>query len=190
MRHTTGSNSSILVYVEDTATGLMAVDTAARIARETKSRLVLVYAYLPARPDRECDLLGPDAYLLRGGTPAESLVREFGVRVADSGAQLGLSMIRAGTPIRVLRDAVRNSDPVLTVVPDERSGLHPRWWGSFAGEVARRSARPVLAVAADGGCIVHPARPARSMTLSRLILRSRPHELRQSPDALGDLLRP
>ncbi|GAY12501.1 universal stress protein [Pseudonocardia sp. N23] len=141
---------TIVVGTDGSATSFAAVDRAAGVAADTGARLVVVSAYTPSDPadtaDAE-DALKGEAHLVRGWTPAEEALREATDRAKAAGARDVETHAVDGSPVEVLRAAVRDHDADLLVVGNRGlNTLSGRLLGSVPSDAARRAGVDVLIV--------------------------------------------
>lgn len=141
---------TIVVGTDGSATSFAAVDRAGGVAADTGARLVIVSAYTPSGPgdtaDAE-DALKGEAYLVRGWTPAEEALREAADRAKAAGASDIATHAVDGSPVDVLRAAVRDHDADLLVVGNRGlNTLSGRLLGSVPSDAARRAGVDVLIV--------------------------------------------
>ncbi|MEU6582359.1 universal stress protein [Nocardia sp. NPDC046763] len=145
---------TIVVGVNGSAASDLAVDTAALIAAENDARLVLVTGYLGGgrQPAVLDDILGREAYLLHGGTPAEELVRQAGERAAALAAPSITRCAIASTPDKALLTAAAETGADLIVLGDSGSRRYRRFGlPTLVDAVARKSAIDVLVVSRISG---------------------------------------
>ncbi|MFJ9369755.1 universal stress protein [Nocardia sp. NPDC101769] len=152
--------SLILVYVEDHPVCNLVVDTAADIARRLATGLILVHAFTVTQPSWECDVLGKEAYLVRGSTPAEDLTRGFAERAALAGITDCTRVVRRGSPLAVIEKVAGETRPALIVTADTQDGSKPRWWGTFGREAERRTRCPVVTVSPAARMTMYSAHSA------------------------------
>ncbi|MCW0215640.1 MAG: universal stress protein [Pseudonocardia sp.] len=142
--------TTVVVGTDGSATSYAAVERAAAVARDSDAELVIVSAYTPATREETAgaeDALGDEAYLVRGWTPAEEVLRTAEDKAAAQGATKITKVAEDGAPVDVLRKAVRERHADLLVVGNKGlNTLSGRLLGSVPADVARRSGVDVLIV--------------------------------------------
>jgi nucleotide-binding universal stress UspA family protein len=142
--------TTVVVGTDGSATSYAAVERAAAVARDSDAELVIVSAYTPASREETAeaeDVLGDEAYLVRGWSPAEEVLRAAEDRAAAVGATRITRHAEDGAPVDVLRKAVRDRAADLLVVGNKGlNTLSGRLLGSVPADVARRSGVDVLIV--------------------------------------------
>lgn len=144
------SYKKIVVGTDGSATSMSAVDRAAAIAADCGADLVIVTAYVPAARQaiaEAAEVLGSDAYLVAGSTPAERMLREAEDRATAARAPRVETMAVKGSPVAVLDQVVTSSAADLLVVGNVGlNTLAGRILGSVPQSLARRAGVDVLIV--------------------------------------------
>jgi nucleotide-binding universal stress UspA family protein len=142
--------TTVVVGTDGSPTSYVAVERAAAVARDSDAQLVIVSAYTPASREDTAeaeDILGDEAYQVRGWTPAEEALRTAEDKAAAVGATKVTKIAEDGAPVDVLRKAVDTHKADLLVVGNKGlNTLSGRILGSVPSDVARRSGVDVLIV--------------------------------------------
>jgi nucleotide-binding universal stress UspA family protein len=142
--------TTVVVGTDGSPTSYVAVERAAAVARDSDAQLVIVSAYTPASGEDTAeaeDILGDEAYQVRGWTPAEEALRTAEDKAAAVGATKVTKIAEDGAPVDVLRKAVDTHKADLLVVGNKGlNTLSGRILGSVPSDVARRSGVDVLIV--------------------------------------------
>jgi len=142
--------TTVVVGTDGSPTSYVAVERAAAVARDSDAQLVIVSAYTPASREDTAeaeDILGDEAYQVRGWTPAEEALRTAEDKAAAVGATKVTKIAEDGAPVDVLRRAVDTHKADLLVVGNKGlNTLSGRILGSVPSDVARRSGVDVLIV--------------------------------------------
>jgi nucleotide-binding universal stress UspA family protein len=142
--------TTVVVGTDGSPTSYVAVERAAAVARDSDAQLVIVSAYTPASGEDTAeaeDILGDEAYQVRGWTPAEEALRTAEDKAAAVGATKVTKIAEDGAPVDVLRRAVDTHKADLLVVGNKGlNTLSGRILGSVPSDVARRSGVDVLIV--------------------------------------------
>ena len=140
----------IIVGTDGSATSLLAVDRAGKIAGDSGAELLIISAYHPEGADvvkHAAEALGEDAYQVVGSAPAEGVLRTAAARAHAAGAVNVDTRAIKGAPVDVLDHAVAESGAELLVVGNVGlNTLTGRILGSVPQSVARRSGVDVLIV--------------------------------------------
>jgi nucleotide-binding universal stress UspA family protein len=143
---------TVVVGTDGSESSLRAVARAGAIAGACGATLVVACAYLPADADerdlsRAQDVLGEDAYQVRGSHPAEDTVRSAAERAVGAGAAAVRTVAVKGSPVEALLDVVRREEADLLVVGNKGlNGIKGRLLGSVPADATRRSQCDVLVV--------------------------------------------
>jgi nucleotide-binding universal stress UspA family protein len=145
-----GAYRAVVVGTDGSDSSYRAVDRAADIARDSAAKLVLVCAYTPATKREVAyaeDVLGDDAYMVVGSTPADETLRTAAERAAAAGASLVERVAVEGEPVKSLISAVETHQGDLLVVGNRGlNTLAGRLLGSVPADVSRRAPCDVLIV--------------------------------------------
>jgi nucleotide-binding universal stress UspA family protein len=143
---------TVVVGTDGSDSSLRAVARAAAIAGAVGATLVVACAYLPSDADerelaRASDVLGDEAYQVRGSHPAEDTVRTAAEHALKAGAGDVRTVAVLGSPVEALLDVVEREDADLLVVGNKGlAGIKGRLLGSVPADATRRSAVDVLVV--------------------------------------------
>ncbi|MCF7550740.1 universal stress protein [Pseudonocardia sp. WMMC193] len=142
--------SSIVVGTDGSPTSHRAIARAAELARGSSAKLVIVSAYTPASRLDEADAadaLGDEAFLARGASPAEEVLKLAADVAVESGATDVVTQAVDGAPVDVLKDAVKEHGAGLVVVGNRGlNSVAGRLLGSVPSGVARSAGIDVLIV--------------------------------------------
>ncbi|WP_084160890.1 universal stress protein [Nocardia sp. BMG51109] len=145
------SNDPVVVGVDSTTRSDLAVEYAARIAHTANVPLILVGAY-SVRAVRKLssgddDILGDDAYLIRGSNPADDLLRSAQEKATAYGVSR-ITRIAVAAPLHAaLLTVAAESRPRLFVVADHDIGTRKgRWLGTLSRELHRKTGHAVHAI--------------------------------------------
>ncbi|HEU4360454.1 MAG TPA: universal stress protein, partial [Mycobacterium sp.] len=121
---------------------LRAVDRAAAIAAESNAKLVIATGYLPHRDDgRAADILGEEAYQVRGSAPVYALLQTARERAAAAGAANVEEQPIQGAAVDALVDIAEQVRADLLVIGNvglnARSAIVGRVF-SIPGSIANR----------------------------------------------------
>ena len=147
---------TVVVGTDGSESSLRAVARAGALAGACGARWSSPAPTCPAETDdrelqRAQDVLGDDAYQVRGLHPAEDTVRTAAERAAGAGAGEVRTVAVAGSPVEALLDVVRREDADLLVVGNRGlNGIKGRLLGSVPADATRRSACDVLVVHTTG----------------------------------------
>jgi nucleotide-binding universal stress UspA family protein len=147
---------TVVVGTDGSESSLRAVSRAGALAGACGAALVVTSAYLPTGSDerelaRAADVLGDDAYQVRGSHPAEELVRTAADRAREAGATRVRTAAVVGSPVETLLEVVRREDADLLVVGNRGlAGIRGRLLGSVPADATRRSEVDVLVVHTTG----------------------------------------
>jgi nucleotide-binding universal stress UspA family protein len=149
-KNTMSAYKKIVVGTDGSATSMLAVDRAAKIAWDSGAELLIVSAYHPAGGNvtkPAADALREDAYMVVGSAPAEAALRDAEARAHSAGAEQVTTRAMNGAPVDVLDRAVADAAAELLVVGNVGlNTLTGRILGSVPQNVARRSGVDVLIV--------------------------------------------
>lgn len=144
------SYKKIAVGTDGSATSMSAVDRAAAIAADCDADLLIVTAYAPATRHavaEAAEVLGSDAYLVTGSTPAERMLSEAADRAIVAGAPRVETLAVPGSPVAVLDRSVTTATADLLVVGNVGlNTLAGRILGSVPQSLARRAGVDILIV--------------------------------------------
>jgi nucleotide-binding universal stress UspA family protein len=136
---------TVVVGTDGSESSLRAVARAGALAGTCGATLVIACAYVPTELDerelaRAQDVLGEDAYQVRGAHPAEDTVRTAAERAGAAGARDVRTVAVQGSPVEALLDVVRREKADLLVVGNRGlAGIKGRLLGSVPADATRRS---------------------------------------------------
>jgi nucleotide-binding universal stress UspA family protein len=148
------SYQTVVVGTDGSESSLRAVDRAGKIAAESNAKLIIATGYLPQKDDsRAADILGEEAYKVRGRAPVYAMLHDARDRAKAAGAtNIEDRPIEAG-PVQALVDLAEEVGADLLVVGnvglDARSAIVGRVF-SIPGAVATRAKIDVLIVRTSG----------------------------------------
>lgn len=147
-----GGYRTVVVGTDGSASSMIAVDRAARLATGPDSRLILVSAFIHEADDtRAQDILKNDSYKATGGGPAYQILQGARDRAQAAGATNIEERAIEGAPVDVLVDLVVAEQADLLVVGNlGLSTIAGRLLGSVPANVARRAKSDVLIVHTTG----------------------------------------
>jgi nucleotide-binding universal stress UspA family protein len=150
-----GSYRTVLVGTDGSESSFAAVDRAAALAQATGATLVCVCAYRPL-PEREArraeDVLGDDAYKVRGANPAEDALRLAADRARAAGASSLDLVAEEGDPVDVLVAVAERTSADLIVVGNRGlNSLAGRLLGSVPANIAHRARCDLLIASTTSG---------------------------------------
>lgn len=139
---------TIVVGTDGSPTSLRAVERAGALAAGVGATLVIVCAYLPDGDHAaDQDALGDDGYQVVGSAPADGVLQRAQDRAAKAGARQVTTLAVKQTPVKALRQAVKDADADLLVVGNVGlNSLGGRLFGSVPADVARHADIDVLIV--------------------------------------------
>lgn len=144
------SYKSVVVGTDGSASSLKAVERAGELATTEGARLHIACAYVPGGNrslDHASDALGSDAYQIRGGNPAEEIVRTARETAQKVGAAEIVEHTVEGAPVEALLELATRVKADLIVVGNKGlNSLAGRLLGSVPSEAARRADVDVLIV--------------------------------------------
>lgn len=148
------SYQTVVVGTDGSQSSLRAVERAARIAAESNAKLIIATGYLPHEDDkRAADILGDEAYKVRGNAPIYSILRDARDRAKAAGAKNIEERPIQGAAVEALVDAAGAANADLLVVGnvglDARSAIIGRVF-SIPGSVASKAKVDVLIVHTTG----------------------------------------
>ncbi len=142
------SYTTVLVGTDGSESSFLAVDRAARVARDSGATLLLVTAYRPmsAREVQDArDALGDEAYKVSGSTPAEDVLRDAADRARAFGADKVETLAVEGDPVDALIATVDSRGVDLLVVGNRGlNSLAGRLLGSVPANITHKAACDVL----------------------------------------------
>lgn len=142
--------TKVVVGTDGSESSYRAVERAAVLAADASATLVVACAYVPADPrsvSQAADQLGDDAYQIRGGNPAEDIVRSAKERAAAAGATSIEVRTVKGAPVESLIALADEVGADLLVVGNKGlNSLTGRLLGSVPSDAARRATCDVLIV--------------------------------------------
>jgi nucleotide-binding universal stress UspA family protein len=145
-----GTYQTVMVGTDGSDSSYLAVERAAELARDSAAKLVIVCAYSPATAREVADaeeVLGDDAYMVVGSSPAEETLRVAAERAAALGASAVERVAVPGEPVKSLISAVAEHKADLLVVGNRGlNTLAGRLLGSVPADVSRRASCDVLIV--------------------------------------------
>ena len=140
-----GIYDTVMVGVDGSDSSYRAVHRATELAKDARARLVIVCAY-QSEPhgvaQHARDVLGEEAYQVRGPNPAEETLRVAAERAYGQGMpEQAIETTRLrGDPVPSLVTASRRADADVLVVGDRGlNTLTGRILGSVPGDVTRRA---------------------------------------------------
>ncbi|KAA8969506.1 universal stress protein [Mycobacterium sp.] len=145
---------TVVVGTDGSESSLRAVDRAGEIAAESNAKLIVATGYFPREEDpRAVDVLGEEAYKVRGSAPVYEILRTARERAKAAGAKdVEERPIQSG-PVDALVDLAKQVDADLLVVGnvglDARSAIISRVF-SVPGSVASKAHVDVLIVRTSG----------------------------------------
>ncbi|MDI3313608.1 MAG: universal stress protein [Mycobacterium sp.] len=145
---------TVVVGTDGSESSLRAVDRAGQIAAESNAKLIIATGYLPQKEDlRAADILGDEAYKVRGNAPVYAILREARDRAKAAGAKDIEERPIQETPVHALVDLAEEVHADLLVVGnvglDARSALIARVF-SVPASVASTAKADVLIVHTTG----------------------------------------
>ena len=145
---------TVVVGTDGSESSLRAVDRAARIAAESNAKLILATGYFHHKEDpRAADILGDEAYKVRGDAPIYALLHDARDRARAAGAKNIEERPILGAPVDALVDLAEDVKADVLVVGnvglDSRSAIVGRMF-SVPGSVATRAKVDVLIVHTTG----------------------------------------
>ncbi|ORV11263.1 universal stress protein [Mycobacterium celatum] len=145
---------TVVVGTDGSQSSLRAVERAARIAAEANAKLIIATGYLPHEDDpRAADILGDEAYKVRGNAPIYAILRDARERAKAAGAKNIEERPIQGAAVEALVDAAGAAKADLLVVGnvglDARSAIIGRVF-SIPGSVASKAKVDVLIVHTTG----------------------------------------
>jgi len=145
---------TVVVGTDGSESSLRAVERAGAIAAESNAKLIIVTGYFPQEEDpRAADILGDEAYKVRGSAPVYEIMRSARERAKAAGAKdIEERPIQRG-PVDALVDIAEQVGADLLVVGnvglDARSAIIGRVF-SVPGSVASKAPVDVLIVRTSG----------------------------------------
>ncbi|MGB9377472.1 MAG: universal stress protein [Mycobacteriales bacterium] len=141
---------TVLVGTDGSSTSFLAVDRAASIAASFGARLLLVSSYHPQQGesvDRDADVLGAEAHLIRGSRPTDDILADAEDRARKAGAKLIERVPVQGEPVAVLiRTAAEHQADLIVVGNRGLNTLSGRILGSVPAAITHRAPCDVLVV--------------------------------------------
>lgn len=141
---------TIVVGVSGSAASLQAVEHAADLAHITGAQLVLVCAYTPLPPAESnyfADVLKDEAYLVRGSSPSDELLRVAAEKAAARGAKDIVRRAVEGNPLKILLRAAADTEADLMVVGHGSEDTMIRRHCASLGDALKRRSRIDVLVA-------------------------------------------
>jgi nucleotide-binding universal stress UspA family protein len=145
---------TVVVGTDGSASSLRAVERAGAIAAEANAKLIIATGYFPQEEDpRAADILGDEAYKVRGRAPIYAILRDARERAKAAGAKNIEERPVQGAAVEALVDVAEAAKADLLVVGnvglDARSALIGRVF-SIPGSVASKAKVDVLIVHTTG----------------------------------------
>lgn len=145
---------TVVVGTDGSESSLRAVDRAAGIAAESNAKLIIATGYLPREDDQHAaDILGEEAYKVRGSAPYYDLLRHAAERAAAAGAASIEERAIQGGAVDALVEVAEQVRADLLVIGnvglDARSAVVGRVF-SIPGSVANRVHVDLLIVHTTG----------------------------------------
>jgi nucleotide-binding universal stress UspA family protein len=145
---------TVVVGTDGSESSLRAVDRAGQIAGDSNAKLIIATGYSPHKDDvRAADVLGEEAYKVRGNAPIYAMLRDARDRAKAAGAKNVEDRPVRDAPVHALVDLAEEVGADLLVVGNvglnARSAIIGRVF-SIPGAVARRAKIDVLIVHTSG----------------------------------------
>ena len=144
----------MVVGTDGSESSLRAVDRAGAIASESNAKLIIATGYFPHKDDlRAADVLGDEAYKVRGNAPIYAILREARDRAKAAGAKDIEERPIQDAPVHALVDLAEKADADLLVVGNVGLGARSALIGrvfSVPGGVATKAKIDVLIVHTTG----------------------------------------
>ncbi len=138
--------STVVVGTDGSASSMLAVERAAKIAATFDATLILGCAFYESQEEAS-KTLRQDSTTVLGTNPAEENLRKATSHAQAAGATKIETVIRAGAPVDVLMGIVTEYDADLLVVGNRGiNSLTGRLLGSVPADVARQSNCDVMIV--------------------------------------------
>ncbi|HUH69596.1 MAG TPA: universal stress protein [Mycobacterium sp.] len=145
---------TVVVGTDGSESSLRAVDRAGAIASESNAKLIIATGYFPHKDDlRAADVLGDEAYKVRGNAPIYAILREARDRAKAAGAKDIEERPIQDAPVHALVDLAEKADADLLVVGNVGLGARSALIGrvfSVPGGVATKAKIDVLIVHTTG----------------------------------------
>jgi nucleotide-binding universal stress UspA family protein len=145
---------TVVVGTDGSESSLRAVDRAAEIAADSGAKLIIATGYSPHKDDvRAADVLGAEAYKVRGNAPIYAMLHDARDRAKAAGAKDVEDRPVRDAPVHALVDLAEEVGADLLVVGNvglnARSAIIGRVF-SIPGAVASRAKVDVLIVHTSG----------------------------------------
>ncbi|MBS4727650.1 universal stress protein [Mycobacterium sp. SM1] len=145
---------TVVVGTDGSESSLRAVDRAGQIAAECDAKLIIATGYLPQKEDlRAADILGDEAYMVRGNAPIYAILRDARDRAKAAGAKNIEERPIQETPVHALVDLAEEVHADLLVVGnvglDARSALIARVFSVPAGVASTAKADALIVHTTD-----------------------------------------
>jgi nucleotide-binding universal stress UspA family protein len=149
-----GAYQTVVVGTDGSESSLRAVERAATIAADSDAKLIIATGYYtPEEDKRAADILGEEAYMVRGNAPIYSMLHDARDRAKAAGAKNIEDRPVKAAPVQALVDLAEEVGADLLVVGnvglDARSAIVGRLF-SIPGAVASRAKIDVLIVRTTG----------------------------------------
>lgn len=143
-----GGYNTVVVGTDGSASSLIAVDRAGKLASGPDATVIVATAYLPAPENtKAADMMRDEGYKMVGAAPIYDILRDASDRARAAGAVNVEERAIQGAPVDVLVDLANEVGADLLVVGNV--GLNTiagRLLGSVPANVARKSKTDVLIV--------------------------------------------
>jgi len=143
-----GGYNTVVVGTDGSASSLIAVDRAGKLASGPDAKVIVATAYLPAPEDtKAADMMRDEGYKVVGAAPIYDILRDASERARAAGAVNVEERAIEGAPVDALVDLANEVGAELLVVGNV--GLNTiagRLLGSVPANVARKSKTDVLIV--------------------------------------------
>ncbi|MCE5290283.1 MAG: universal stress protein [Nocardiaceae bacterium] len=139
--------STIVVGTDGSASAMKAVEKAARLAGDEGATLVIACAYQGNERNLAAeDLLGDEAFQIRGSGPTDAVLQAAADRAVELGAQNISRRPIMGQPVEALIGLAGEVEADLLVVGNRGLRGIGRLLGSVSADVSRKSPVDVLIV--------------------------------------------
>ena len=146
-----GAYQTVVVGTDGSASSLLAVDRAGEIAAESDAKLIIVTGYFDQPEDkRAADVLGDEAYKVRGKAPIYEILRDARDRAKAAGAENIEERAIEDAPVHALVDLAGSVKADLLVVGNVGLTAIVGRVFSIPGGVATRAKADVLIVHTTG----------------------------------------
>ena len=143
-----GGYNTVVVGTDGSASSLIAVDRAGKLASGPDAKVIVATAYLPAPEDtKAADMMRDEGYKVVGAAPIYDILSDASERARAAGAVNVEERAIEGAPVDALVDLANEVGAELLVVGNV--GLNTiagRLLGSVPANVARKSKTDVLIV--------------------------------------------